>query len=65
MAAGAPVDDLYHQILVASRARDVEPETAAVVTAIALDAHRISQELVAAPSLPTAALPSWRALFAP
>jgi uncharacterized membrane protein YgaE (UPF0421/DUF939 family) len=65
VAAGAPADDLYHQTLVASRAREVEPETAAIVTAIALDAHRISQELAAAPNLPAAALPSWRALFAP
>jgi uncharacterized membrane protein YgaE (UPF0421/DUF939 family) len=65
VAAGAPADDLYHQNLVASRAREVEPETAAIVTAIALDAHRISQELAAAPNLPAAALPSWRALFAP
>jgi hypothetical protein len=65
VAAAASVDDLYHQTLVASHAREVEPETAAIVTAIALDAHRISQELAAVPNLPAAALPSWRALFAP
>jgi hypothetical protein len=59
------VDDLYHRTLVASRAREVEPETAAIVTAIALDAHRISQELVAALDTSAATPPSWRALFAP
>ena len=65
VAAGASVDDLYHRTLVASRAREVEPETAAIVTAIALDAHRISQELVAALDTSAATPPSWRALFAP
>jgi hypothetical protein len=64
-AVGAPADDLYHRILLASRAREVEPETAAIVSAIALDAHRINEELGAAADLPTATLPSWRALFAP
>ncbi len=65
-APGGPaVEELYHQVLVATRARDVEPETAAIVTAIALDAHRISQELRGALEPPAATLPSWRALFAP
>jgi uncharacterized membrane protein YgaE (UPF0421/DUF939 family) len=65
LMAGASVDDLYHRALVASRAPDVEPETAAIVSAIALDAHRISQELAAALDTSAATLPSWRALFAP
>ncbi len=64
-AAGAAADDLYHHILVAARAREVEPETAAIVTSIALDAHRISQELRGGFEPPAAARPSWRALFAP
>jgi uncharacterized membrane protein YgaE (UPF0421/DUF939 family) len=64
-AAGAAADDLYHHILVAARAREVEPETAAIVTSIALDAHRISQELRGGPEPPAAARRSWRALFAP
>jgi uncharacterized membrane protein YgaE (UPF0421/DUF939 family) len=64
-ADGAAADDLYHRILVAARAREVEPETAAIVTSIALDAHRISQELRGALKPPTAARPSWRGLFAP
>jgi hypothetical protein len=59
------MDELYHDTLVAARAREVEPETAAIVSAIALDAHRISQELAAALDTSAAALPSWRALFAP
>jgi uncharacterized membrane protein YgaE (UPF0421/DUF939 family) len=65
VAAGALMDELYHDTLVAARAREVEPETAAIVSAIALDAHRISQELAAALDTSAAALPSWRALFAP
>jgi hypothetical protein len=62
---GPAVEELYQQVLVATRARDVEPETAAIVAAIALDAHRISQELRGALEAPAATLPSWRALFAP
>jgi hypothetical protein len=62
---GLAVEELYHQVLVATRARDVEPETAAIVAAIALDAHRISQELRGALEPPPATLASWRALFAP
>ncbi len=62
---GPAVEELYQQVLVATRARDVEPETAAIVSAIALDAHRISQELRGALEPPAATLPSWRALFAP
>ena len=64
VAAGPPVDELYHRILVAARAREVDPETGAIVSAIALDAHRINQELAAALDKPAAALPSWRTLFA-
>jgi uncharacterized membrane protein YgaE (UPF0421/DUF939 family) len=64
-ATGAAADDLYHRALVAARAREVEPETAAIVTAVALDAHRISRELAAALDPPAATLPSWRGLFAP
>ena len=48
MAAAAAVDELYHRTLVDARAPGVEPETATIVSAIALDAHRISQELAAA-----------------
>jgi len=62
---GRAVEELYQQVLVATRAPYVEPETAAIVAAIALDAHRISQELRGALEAPAASLPSWRALFAP
>jgi uncharacterized membrane protein YgaE (UPF0421/DUF939 family) len=64
-ATGATADDVYHRILVAARAPQVEPETAAIVTSIALDAHRISQELRGALEPARTARPSWRALFAP
>jgi uncharacterized membrane protein YgaE (UPF0421/DUF939 family) len=66
-AAGSDssADDVYHRILVAARAQAVEPETAAIVTSIALDAHRISQELGGAPDPPTDDGPNWRALFTP
>jgi len=63
--SGPAVEELYHHVLVATRARDVETETAAIVSAIALDAHRIGQELRGALEPPAATLPSWRALFAP
>jgi hypothetical protein len=65
VSEGPAVEELYQQVLVATRARDVEPETAAIVAAIALDAHRISQELRGALKPSTATLPNWRALFAP
>ena len=62
-ATGPAVDKLYHEVLVAARAPEVKPETAAVLDAIALDAHRISQELRGEPGpLPTARQ-SWRGLF--
>ena len=64
VAAGAAADDLYNHTLVAARAREMEPETAAVVASIALDAHRISEELRGELEPPPATIPSWRALFA-
>jgi uncharacterized membrane protein YgaE (UPF0421/DUF939 family) len=60
---GAP----YHAVLAAARARGVSAEGAAIVSSIALDAHRISEELQERPEevpLTTRRL-SWRAIFGP
>jgi hypothetical protein len=61
-AASASVD-LYRSALVASRSADISPETTAVVCAIAVDAHRISEELQNSPgALPTPPF-RWQSLF--
>jgi hypothetical protein len=59
------VDSLFHAALVATRATEVPPEAAAVASAIALDAHRISQELHVGHELPPPAKFSWQSLFGP
>jgi hypothetical protein len=56
--------ELYHQALLAARDADVDTETAAIASAIALDAQRISAELRAGPDVPPAGPFDWRSLFA-
>jgi uncharacterized membrane protein YccC len=55
--------ELYHQALLAARAPDVQPETAAIASAIALDAQRISGELRGGPDVPPAGPFDWRSLL--
>jgi hypothetical protein len=62
--AGSATAELYHQTLVAARAPEVQPETAAIASAIALDAQRISGELRGDPDAPPPDPLPWRSLFA-
>jgi uncharacterized membrane protein YgaE (UPF0421/DUF939 family) len=62
---GLSVAALYRAVLVAARAPEISPETAAIVSAIALDARRIDDELQGEPeALPPPPL-SWHSLFGP
>jgi uncharacterized membrane protein YccC len=63
-APGSGTAELYHRALLAARAPEVQPETAAIVSAIALDAQRISGELRGDPDVPPPAPFHWRSLFA-
>ena len=56
--------ELYHRALLAARAPEVKPETAAIASAIALDAQRISGELRGDADAPPPAPFNWRSLFA-
>ena len=57
-------DELYHQALLAARAPEVQPETAAIASAIAIDAQRISGELRGDPDVPPTGPFDWRSLLA-
>lgn len=59
------VGALYRGVLVATRGAEVAPETAAIVSAIALDARRIREELRGEPEVLPVARFSWQTLFAP
>jgi hypothetical protein len=61
---GAGTAELYHRALLAARAPEVPPETAAIASAIALDAQRISGELRGDPDVPPPGPFEWRSLFA-
>jgi uncharacterized membrane protein YgaE (UPF0421/DUF939 family) len=63
-AADEGTGELYHRALVATRASQVEPETAAIASAIALDAQRISDELREGPDMAPAGPFDWRSLLA-
>ena len=63
-APGSGTAELYHRALLAARAPEVQPETAAIVSAIALDAQRISGELRGDIDAPPPAPFNWRSLFA-
>ncbi len=56
--------ELYHRALLAARAPEVQAETAAIASAIALDAQRISGELRGDPDVPPPGPFDWRSLFA-
>jgi hypothetical protein len=60
-----PMAALYNTVLVAARAREVDHETAAIASAIALDANRISDQLKTEPEPPAPARFGWRSLFGP
>jgi uncharacterized membrane protein YgaE (UPF0421/DUF939 family) len=56
----------YHDVVVAARSRNIKPETAAIVDAIAIDANRISAELEAEPEpASTRDRLNWRSLLNP
>ena len=55
---------LYHRAVVATRAPQVQPETAAIAAAIALDAQRISSDMRGDPDVPPAGPFDWRSLLA-
>lgn len=59
------VGALYHGVLVATRAAEIGPETAAIASAIALDARRIREELRGEPEVLPVARFSWQTLFGP
>ncbi len=61
---GAGTAELYRRSLLAARAPEVPAEAAAIASAIALDAQRISGELRGDPDVPPAAPFNWRSLFA-
>ncbi len=61
---GGGTAELYHRALLAARAPEVQPETAAIASAIALDAQRISGELRGDIDAPPPAPFNWRSLFA-
>ncbi len=61
---GGGTAELYHRALLAARAPEVQPETAAIASAIALDAQRISGELRGDIDAPPPAAFDWRSLFA-
>jgi uncharacterized membrane protein YgaE (UPF0421/DUF939 family) len=60
---GRTTDDLYHRAIIAARRADVVPETAAVASAVALDAQRISSELRESTAEPAAGRFDWRSLL--
>jgi len=55
-------DGLYHAVLGSLRGSGLTPHAAALVTAIAVDARRVREELGWLPSVETRA-PGWRSLF--
>ena len=60
------VASLFHDVLLSARSTGINPETAAIVDAIAIFANRISDELSAQPEpAPTKDRLSWRSLFNP
>jgi uncharacterized membrane protein YccC len=61
---GGGTAELYHRALLAARAPEVQPETTAIGSAIALDAQRISGELRGDIDAPPPAPFDWRSLFA-
>ena len=61
---GQGTAELYHRALLAARAGEVQPETAAIASAVALDAQRISGELRGDPDVPPPGPFDWRSLFA-
>lgn len=63
-SSGDGTAELYHRALLAARSPEVQPETAAIASAIALDAQRISGELRGDPDVPPPGPFDWRSLFA-
>ena len=61
----SPAVSMYRAVLAATWAPQTEPEAAAVASAIALDANRISDELRAEPDIPPPARFGLQTLFGP
>jgi uncharacterized membrane protein YgaE (UPF0421/DUF939 family) len=65
LTAASKVSDGYRDVLQAARSPGVDPETAAVADAIAVDGMRISVDLRTEPGPPSPAQSGWRSLLAP